>query len=164
MAEQLPFFYDCAIHVPLIVACPGRVAAQESAALVELTDLPQTLLDAAGLAHHPGMQGRSLWPMLSGEAKAGHHRDDVYCEYYNAMPWHQAPTAQATMVRSESTKIVVDHTTSHGELYDLRADPSETINRWGDPAYESLRTEMLLRLCNRMAWTVDPLPPRRADW
>ena len=24
--------------------------------------------------------------------------------------------------------------------------------------------EMLLRLCNRMAWTVDPLPERRADW
>jgi choline-sulfatase len=159
-----PFFYECAIRVPLILSWPGRIAAQRSGALVELTDLPQTLLDAVGLPHHPGMQGRSLWPLLTGEANADRHRNDVYCEYYNAMPWHQDPTAQATMVRTDQFKIAVDHTTSHGELYDLLADPDETHNRWEDPEYGSVKADMLLRLCNRMAWTVDPLPLRRADW
>ena len=47
-----------------------------------------------------------------------------------------------------------------GELYDLEADPQETHNRWHDPAYATLRMELLQRLCDRMAWTVDPLPPR----
>lgn len=159
-----PYFYECAIRVPLILSWPGRIAPQRSSALVELTDLPQTLLDAVGLPHHPGMQGRSLWPLLTGAVGGDHHRDDVYCEYYNAMPWHQDPTAQTTMVRTDRFKISVDHTTSHGELYDLLADPSETHNRWSDPEYASVKVEMLLRLCNRMAWTVDPLPLRRAAW
>jgi arylsulfatase len=159
-----PFFYECAIHVPLIVAWPGQIAARQSGALVELTDLPQTLLDAAGLPHHPGMQGRSLWPLLTGRVGAGHHRDDVYCEYYNAMPWHRDPTAQATMVRTGQFKLVVDHSTGCGELYDLENDPAETHNRWDDPAAAQVKSDMLLRLCNRMAWTVDPLPLRQAAW
>jgi len=159
-----PFFYEPAIRVPLIIAWPGVVRAQQSPALVELIDLPQTLLDAVGLPHGPGMQGRSLWPMLTGQRSPEAHREDVCCEYYNAMPWHQAPTAQTTMVRTDRHKITVDHTTSHGELYDLEDDPSETHNRWDDPAYATTKTEMLIRLSNRMAWTVDPLPPRRAPW
>jgi len=159
-----PYFYEPAIHVPLIVAWPGRVRAQRSRALVELTDLPQTLLDAARLPYGPGMQGQSLWPLLTGQSPPDTHREDVYCEYYNAMPWHQAPTAQATMVRTNRFKIVVDHTASHGELYDLEQDPDETHNRWDDPAYVEAKAEMLVRLSNRMAWTVDPLPPRRAAW
>jgi arylsulfatase A-like enzyme len=159
-----PFFYEPSIHVPLIVVWPGQVQTQRSAALVELTDLPQTLLDAVGLPHHPGMQGKSLWPLLIGEVRGGQHRENVYCEYYNAMPWHSEPTAQMTMVRTERFKLTVDHPTSTGELYDLERDPQETRNLWQDVDYAAIKTEMLVRLCNRMAWTVDPLPPRRAAW
>jgi arylsulfatase A-like enzyme len=159
-----PFFYEPAIRVPLIIAWPGTIAAQTSPALVELTDLPQTILDAAGLPHHPGMQGRSLWPLLTGEVDADFHRDDVYAEYYNAMPWHREPTAQMTMVRTTTHKLVMDHAHNTGELYDLVADLAETHNRWGDPAYAGIQMRMLQRLCNRMAWTVDPLPLRRAAW
>jgi arylsulfatase A-like enzyme len=159
-----PYFYEPAIRVPLIVAGPGVVRGQQSKALVELVDLPQALLDAIGLPHSPGMQGRSLWPLLAGERSPDMHREDVYCEYYNAMPWHEAPTAQTTMVRTDRFKLAVDHTTGHGELYDLQADPNETRNRWDDPAYGATKAAMLTRLSNRMAWTVDPLPPRRAAW
>ena len=74
---------------------------------------------------YPGMQGRSLWPLLTGEAAGDRHRDDVYCEYYNAMPWHRDPTAQTTMVRTGEHKLVVDHGDDLGELYDLVADPTE---------------------------------------
>ena len=36
------------------------------------------------------------------------------------------------------------------------------INRWHDPAYAGVKTDLLGRLCDRMAWTVDPLPARQA--
>jgi arylsulfatase A-like enzyme len=76
------------------------------------------------------------------------------------MPWHKDPTAQATMVRTKNYKLVVDHTASFGELYDLEADPQETHNLWNNENYSKIKTDMLIRLTNRMAFTVDPLPPR----
>jgi len=159
-----PFFYEPAIHVPLIVACLGRVVQRRSKAMVELTDLSQTVLDAAGLPHHPGMQGKSLWPMLTGAADADRHREDIYCEYYNALDSHREPAAHATMVRTARHKLAVDHSHNSGELYDLDTDPAETDNLWNSPAHKDIRAEMLLRLCHRMAWTVDPLPLRRSGW
>ena len=88
-----PYFYESAIRVPLIVSWPGTDSSRgtRSRALVELTDLAPTLAGRNWHRRiHPGMQGQSLWPLLSGEADLHHHRDDVYCEYYNAMPWHKA--------------------------------------------------------------------------
>ena len=159
-----PYFYEPAIRVPLIVAGPGVQRGKVSKALVELVDLAPTLLDAAGLAPHSGMQGHSLWPLLTGATPLDQHRDDIYCEYYNAMPWHQDPQAHLTMVRNERHKLVVAHGLNTGELYDLAVDPMETANQWNDPGYAAVKSEMLLRLCDRMAWTVDPLPERIAPW
>jgi arylsulfatase A-like enzyme len=81
-----PFFYEPAVRVPLVMSWPGEVeAGLVSDALVELTDLAPTLCDAAGLDPHPGMQGDSLWPILTGRSDPDSHREDVYCEYYQAL-------------------------------------------------------------------------------
>ena len=159
-----PYFYDCAVRVPLIISMPSTIKAQRAGALVELTDLPQTILDACGIEHHPGMQGKSLWPLLTGKTGSDHHRDDVYCECYNAMPWHQDPTSQFTMVRTSQHKIVVDHGNDTGELYDLEKDPDEHTNLWSDSDYAETKIAMLTRMTHRMAFTVDPLPLRQAAW
>jgi len=159
-----PHFYEPAVRVPLIAAWPGRIApGRTSRALVELVDLAPTLLDAAGLPRHAGMQGRSLWPLLTGGADLHRHRDDVYCEYYDAMSWHDPPP-EATMVRTARWKLVRTHSLGVGELYDLERDPSETVNRWEDPEAAAAKLELLARLSDRMAGTVDPLPPWRAPW
>ncbi len=159
-----PYFYDCAIRVPLIISWPEMIQPGQSSALVELTDLAPTILDAVGLQHHSGMQGRSLWPLLSGESPRNRHRDDVYCEYYNACERRGGPQPHLTMVRTKAHKLVLDHTSAHGELYDLEQDPRESANQWADLWYSSVKIDLLVRLCNRMAWTVDPLPERRAPW
>ena len=156
-----PYFYEPAVHVPLVVSWPGQIPAARRRAMVELVDLAQTLLDLAGIPHHPGMQGRSFASLLSGSGPDV-HRDDVYCEYYNAMPSHRNPTAQATMVRTDRHKIVAAHSLGTGELYDLEADPTETQNHWDDPEYSGVKLDMMSRLSDRLAWTVDPLPERIA--
>lgn len=159
-----PYFYEPAVRAPLIISGPGIAPGRRSPALVELTDLAPTLLEAAGLPRHPGMQGHSLWPMLAGLAGLDHHRDDIYSEYYNALVSHKEPTAQTTMLRTERHKLVVTHGLNIGELYDLAEDPNETNNLWAEPEHQALKLEMFQRLCDRMAWTVDPLPPRVAPW
>ncbi len=160
-----PYFYEGLVRIPLIVSWPGTIeGGRRSSALVELTDLAQTLLDAIGIKHHPGMQGKSLWRLLKGEAPLDHHRDDVYCEYYNSLPFHKDPAHYATMVFDGRYKLVRMHGEDEGELYDLKKDPSETVNRWNDSEYIKIKVKMLNRLSDRMAWTIDPLPIREAIW
>lgn len=160
-----PYFYEQAVRVPLIVSCPAHVLpGRRDSDLVELLDLAPTLLEAAGLPGSPAMQGRSLWPSLTGRGTPAPPRQDVYCEYYNAMPWHRDPAPQATMIRTADHKLVTFHGLDTGELYDLRSDPGEHRNLWDSAQHASVKAELLVRLCDRMAWTVDPLPARVANF
>jgi len=158
-----PYFYEPAVGVPLIVAGPGIAPGCVSTALVELFDLAPTLLDACGLDRPAGMQARSFWPLLTGAAALDEHRQDVYSEFYGSN-FHYDPPAYTTMLRTRTHKLTVAHGQSGGELYDLRADPTETRNLWSDPASTALRADLLCRLTDRMAFTADPLPPRQAPW
>jgi arylsulfatase len=160
-----PHFYEPATRVPLIVSWPGRVKAQRTSALVELIDLAPTLLEATGLLRHEGMQGESLWPLLSGQKSAEHHRDSVYCEHYGST--HHAPdqkSAYGTMLRTQNYKLAVFHGDKAGELYDLQRDPDETCNLWCTGEYQEIKMDLFQRLCDRMAWTVDPLPVRQGAY
>ena len=151
-----PHFYEPAIHIPLIISNPPRFAPdRRTSALTELTDLAPTILELAGLPIHPGMQGRSLLPLLTEKTTA--HRDSVYCEYLNAMPKHE-PKAFATCLRTATHKLNAFHGMEPGELYDLEKDPTETHNLWSDPASLPLKARLLECLCTRMAETTDPLP------
>ncbi len=159
-----PYFYEPAIRIPLLIRLPTRIPPQRHTGLVEMVDLAPTLVDACGLSAQPGMQGRSMWPLLTQNGDASHHKSSVYCEYYNAMPFHRSPTAQLTALRTNDHKIVVDHSHDDGELYDLVADPYETQNLWRDPASLPIKAELLTQLSHRMAYTVDPLPARLSEW
>jgi arylsulfatase A-like enzyme len=158
-----PYFYDAAIRVPLIVRYPGTVVPARHKGLVELVNLAPTLLDLAGIEPYAGMQGKSIKAtMMQPDSRS--LEDVIYCEYYNAMPYHRDPTAQLTMVRTEKHKLVVDHSHDDGELYDLENDPDEVCNLWSDPAALPVKADMLRRLANKMAFTVDPLPLRISEW
>jgi arylsulfatase A-like enzyme len=149
------FFYDPSIRVPLIWRWPGRIAAgQRSSDLIELVDLPPTILAAAGLPREAGMQGHSLWPRLSGGPQQP--RDDVLCEFLGA----HGRAKYASMVRTPTHKLVAVHGRDEGELYDLREDPGEHRNRWADPGCIAVKADLLKRLADRLAFTADPLPER----
>ena len=159
-----PYFYEPAVRMPLIVSWPGVIAAnRRSTALVEFVDIAPTLLEAAGQPVYAGMQGRSLWPLLTGGVPDAEHRPDIYSEHYGTTyPEPGRNTAYATMLRTDRHKLVVMHGLEEGELYDLVRDPNETRNLWCDPASQRLKMALTLRLCDRMAWTVGPLPRREA--
>ena len=136
-------FYEGLVRVPLMLSWPGRIGAgQHSDALVELTDLAPTLLEAAGEPVPEWMQGRSLLPMSTGAAPLDRHRDAVWCEYFDAL---DAPDAtRATMYRRGRYKLVVYHGHGLGELYDLERDPGEFDNLWDDPRHAALKADLLL--------------------
>ena len=165
------YFYEGSVHVPLIISQKGRFRqGTVSNALVELTDLAPTLLDACGLPACPGMQGRSLLPLLTGEAPADHFREDVYCEFCKTDMQGEI-NAFCTMLCDGRWKLTKIHALApryapdcEGELYDLVADPLERRNLYLDAAHAEVRTRMLEKLCDRIALTADPLPLTSAPW
>ena len=125
-------------------------------------DIPESLLDYCGIEIPETMQGKSLRPMI--EDGTNLHKN-VYSEYMNAMPWHQAPKAFASMVRTENWKLVVSHAgNGEGELYDLEKDPEELYNLWGKPEYKDIQNDLLAQLLERWSYMADPLPVRKSDW
>ena len=64
--------YDIGCEVSLMVRMPGGGhGGRHIDDMVNIMDLAPTFLEAAGLPVDPGMSGRSLWPLLQGDA-SGH--------------------------------------------------------------------------------------------
>jgi len=153
-----PHFYEEAVRCPLIVSWPGKFKQDlRSDGLVELVDLVPTLLEAAEIEIEPAIQGRSLLPILHGQADPSKHRDYVYCEYYNAWTHKRS---YGTMMRTPDKKIVVYHGIDDGELYDLSGDPAEIENLWRSQPHAELRERLLKDAFDASVFTMDPMPPR----
>jgi len=157
-----PHLYDCSVRVPLIISWPNKIKATVTDTMVELVDIAPTILEAVGLPKEPGMQGKSLWSLLTGETDT--HRQDAMCECYNSMVHHKNPSPYVTMLRTHDYKLIAHHGQNFGELYDMKNDPGETTNLWDNPQYTSERFILMQRLCDRLAFNCDPLPIRAAGY
>ena len=139
-------FYEGLVRVPLIFSWPGVfLEDQRSDALVELLDMTASITDLCGLDQPEYMQGRSLLPLLRGEAPLGRHRDSVRCEYVDALDTHftgGTPTF-GTMYRTERYKLCMYHNKNLGELFDLRTDPWEFEDLWDSPEHQEIKHKMI---------------------
>ena len=139
-------FYEGATKVPLIFSLPGVIKeGKQYDHLVELRDIVPTLREMAKMT----ASANSLWKILT-EKENGPVRDHVVCEYHDSL-WPQFAdknavhhTTNATMYRNDRFKIVIYHTQSTGELYDLENDPDEFENHWNEMSYRSIQTELML--------------------
>lgn len=144
-------FYEGLVRVPLIFNCPGRFpAGKRSDALVELLDMSATILDLAGIPRPDYFQGKSLAPILTGRARADHHRDSVRSEYFDALAaqFCAGNASFATMYRNARYKLVVYHKEDLGELFDLENDPHEFENLWDSSEHQTLKAQLVLESFN----------------
>lgn len=157
-----PYFYDCAIRVPLMIRWPGKYkAGLRVDSMVELLDIAPTLLEAAGIPVPSGMHGRSLTPVLTGKTTT--HRDSIYCEHFDSSFLYDPPP-MASCVRTAQYKLSYYHNLGLGELYDLEKDPGEVHNLWTSSSAKPARAELTEKLLGRMVETVDHLPERKSAW
>jgi arylsulfatase A-like enzyme len=115
--------HEPSLRVPLIVHRSGQTPARSVVEQnVSLMDLPQTILDLAGIEAPESLSGRSLLPLIEGVRTrprptfAEVSRRDRYRAVMLA-PW-------------KLTREASDDGTD--ELYDLRQDPAEQKNRIGE--------------------------------
>ena len=138
--------YEPTVHVPLLMRLPGAIAPHSTVTpLVQHLDLAPTILDACSSVVSDSssnsspdllsrdkrqskpiapMDGRSLWPLATGQTTQGTW-DRVYsCESTWQSKWS---------MRTEDLKLIVSllpdrHHMPMRELYDLTEDPNELTN------------------------------------
>jgi choline-sulfatase len=142
-------FYERAVRVPLIMRVPDRTQPGRVAQPVSLVDLFPTLLDLTGTRPSWGgleLDGASL---LSAAASLGKPPGTVYGEYMA-----EGTEQPMFMIRHGRWKYV----TCPGDpprLYDLRADPQELDNLWGQKA--GAATERKLERAAARRWDAEAL-------
>ena len=159
-------FYEGLVRVPLIFSWPGRFeSGLRSDALVEMLDLTSTLMEVAGLPCPDYMQGKSLLPILRGEADPARHREFVRSEYFDALDpeFTGGSGTFGTMFRTRRHKLCLYHDKKLGELYDLETDPWEFDNLFDDPDHQSTRHELIRQAFDaHVVLTTDMGSPRIA--
>ena len=170
-----PWHYDACTRVPLMVRYPaaapaGRVVDD----FVSLADLVPTLCELTGAPYTswppgpgddpggvpppgalPDVQGISLVPALRGE---GPGRSQVMTEF----AWRFVADLHQKTLRTRDWRITAYAGRPYGELYDLREDPDELVNRWDDPALRGVRGELTAALLDEVMRTESRWPPRVA--
>jgi arylsulfatase A-like enzyme len=158
-------FYEGLVHVPLIISWPARISFDRpSNALVELVDIPPTLLDAAGIAVPTAMQGASLLPLLLGEADHDTHKPYVQAEYFDALRFPGSRGSRGSMYFDGRYKLAVYHDIGEGELFDHVTDPDECHDLWSDPASSALKADLMARHFSAMMKVSGAGSLRTADY
>ncbi|MEC5320177.1 sulfatase-like hydrolase/transferase [Brenneria populi subsp. brevivirga] len=158
-------FYEGLVHVPLIISYPERFAmGRRSAALVELTDLPATLLESAGLPIPAQNQGQSLYRLLAGDGDLHDHKPYVLSEYFDALNFPDSLGSRGSMYFDGRYKLNVYHDAGEGELFDLANDPSECHDRWHDPQFQTIKFGLMQRHFAAMMKVSGAGPERIGDF
>ena len=176
-------FYEESVRVPLIMAWPGHFAGgQRCERVVSALDLSATLLDALGAPALPDSPGRSLLPLLQGDAASVDWEDEAFSEYC-ADQYTPDGECYIRMLRQDEWKLVYYHGYPP-QLFNLREDPDELVDRAADPGCQQvlgdLRARVLQdwrpeRIQTRMAalradsrmqvqWAAATLPEERIRW
>jgi arylsulfatase A-like enzyme len=186
---------DILARVPLVVAGDDirsprdpedRGARGAHTAHVSIADLLPTLCEAMGVATPPGVQGRSLWQLLTGADFPHEEFASAYVEQgMGGLPYgpedvtddrrpglfHDRPGGEARFdelnavtqsgrrrkIRSGDWTLYAD-VVGGFRLYDVVADPLELHDRWGDPDLGAVREELLRALAVWQMRAEDPLP------
>ena len=162
MLHKGPFFFEGAIRVPMIWRLPPSFQARGvHDGFVSTVDVAPTVAALAGVGGPALMQGMSLFDE-QGRLRDKWSRDAALTEWRGEAVNQGAGAAPYPAVRCLTTahwKYVHYEEKDFGELYDRRADPHETQNLWGKPAYRDVVREMRERL---LAFILnnEPLPAK----
>ncbi|HUI48396.1 MAG TPA: sulfatase-like hydrolase/transferase [Acidimicrobiia bacterium] len=129
-----PFGYDSLLRIPLLARGPGIEPGRVVTQPVGTIDLVPTILAAAGVECPSWVEGT---PLGSGSRPDYVLTEDDF-NIVASIPMRTITTARYKLHRYLEAPF--------GELYDLDDDPGELVNRYDDPAYASVRSDLLALL------------------
>ena len=141
--------HEMMMRIPFIFHQPGRIpAGKTSDLLVSNYDFMPSVLGHLGLGDRmpatPKSPGRDFSAVLRGETLV-RENDAVFYEF---------ETCRA--VRTDRWKLVLRHPEGPHELYDMRGDPQERFNLFGQPGSETVKAGLQKRLESFFGEYADP--------
>jgi len=128
--------YEELLHIPLIMRVPGLTCPGSTiSALTSNIDILPTLLELAEVDQPPGIQGRSMLPLLSGEQNS--FRQHVFCD---------SSDMNITTYDGRWKYVLNWNPRDIDELYDLGSDPGEMNNLANEPGFGQIVEEMQQRI------------------
>jgi arylsulfatase A-like enzyme len=147
------WMYEEGMRMPFIIRYPKAVkAGTRSDALVNNTDFAPTLLDYAGVQVPESMQGRSFRSIMETGQEPVDWRQATYYRYWMHMKHHYNPAHFG--IRTKDWKLIffygADEKPDQGnartppgwELYNMRSDPQEMNNLYGNPEYKEIQEQL----------------------
>lgn len=130
--------HELMMQIPFIFHQPSRIpSGRTSDLLVSNYDFMPSVLGYLGLGdkmpQQPKSPGRDFSPVLRGQEMA----------WDNAI-FYEMETCRA--VRIDGMKLVLRHPEGPHELYDMKADPQERFNLYGQPGMETMRAGLQHKL------------------
>jgi len=159
--------HEGSIHIPLVIEGPGFNRSMQISELVSQVDLMPTLLEAAGVPVPDTVQGHSFLPLLDRRTEGW--RNEVYFEMTEYMTGRALRTPQYTYAvaapkgpgwkMAPSADRYVEYI-----LYDLFADPYQSVNLDGRAPYERVAAGLRERLLARIAEASGARPTIDPSW
>jgi arylsulfatase A-like enzyme len=139
------WMFEQSYRTPLIIEWPGVIKpGSVNNDMVSNIDIPETLLEMAGVKVPSDMQGRSMVPVLKGTTPLNWRKEHYY--HYYEYPGSHMVKRHYGMSTERYKLIHYYYDIDEWELYDLKADPRELRNVYDDPAYAKVRDLLHKRL------------------
>lgn len=146
--------YEEIYRVPMVARWPGTIAAGSvcDAFTHHFLDICGTILDLVGKSLPEPFHGRSLLPMMKGDAPPDGWPDSAYCEFHGS---HMGLYSMRLLTTDNWAYVY--HTNDIDELYDRRDDPWQMKNLAADPAYGETLDRLKREMVDWMSATNDHL-------
>lgn len=129
--------YEAGTRVPLIITWPGKIDAQDSDALVTQIDLYRSLASLTGIPvpENEAIDSEDQWAVFSGKTQEGRNwmLEEAYTLSIRKGNWkYIAPQDRSKKLPDFMANKGIESGVAHEpQLFDLAADPGETINLAG---------------------------------
>jgi arylsulfatase A-like enzyme len=139
------WMFEESYRTPLLIDWPGITnPGSVNNDMVSNIDIPETLLEIAGVTVPGDMQGRSMVSILKGKVPSGWRKEHYY-HYYEYPGSHMVKRHYG--ISTDRYKLMhFYYDIDEWELFDLEKDPMELKNVYNDPAYTIVRNHLHKRL------------------
>ena len=127
-------YHEDVTRVPLIISAPG-IPPGRTRSLVELVDIFPTLTDLTHIQTPPGVQGKSLVPLLKNPT------DSVRDGALSLHKGHSLRTDEWAFMR---------YSDDSEELYDMNNDPLQFTNLAGKSEFQEIKNSLATQLQQRL--------------